>query len=370
MILFEKHGYLDQKTLKLDEITDTIYDIIHGPEDEWEKTYRVFKDGKTYSARTDDGIEYREFIVNINSNKIKKLQFIIVKLDEDNIDYDTLNKITKRRLDTFLYSDALGFYSINMSTDELGIIFISANAHVNTSKSELKNTIYHEIRHYFDDLVKVIPNKRHGTVSDTTHYIEVLGSEILDVDFRYKGEESKAKEPNPELQFFFYITDPTELNAFYHSLVIDLQDLKKDNQELTYKDIKEYLAKVDTENNMAFIYEMYHTIFDSEEKYKKCMKKLLGNKLKPYIQYFSYTFPYIKMSEDQVVKQNRFIMQKYLHNKSPYMDDITKDEAKYAIKHYIEDYYMKFVYKQIIPYIKSSVKNIDKLIVDLTLNDE
>lgn len=360
-ILTEKHGYIDPDSILLDKITDKVYDIIINDKG-FINSYSYIYNGKKYTIENIDGVLFSKFTVNLKHNKLKQLNVIVVKItDEDIVTDKDFIKFTGD-------SPTFGYFQTSLN-DNIGYIYISYDAHIvlpdNHIKSEIKNTIYHEIRHYFDEVVGVIPRTHKNTSADIPHYIEEIANEVLDINYTTNKTQLRDSK-NKGLTRLLYMLNPTEINAFYHSFVVTLQEYKQEHPNCTYNDIIKYIKQLETEDdNTAFIYNHYSIFFSTYDKYKKVIDSLCNN-VDDYVFYFVITFKQIKTTNEYVTKQNKIISNKFLNGETVYGSDMSDKQAEQIIRDYINEYYIKFVYYHIHKYIFNVVKNINKLIADLT----
>lgn len=363
----EKYGYLDQNSLKLNDLTDKVVNILNDDTLMFEDTYMyVYKDHEHY-YKTDEGLEFYTFIYQINDTVIKNVKIIIVK-------YTDKNKIHSNSLFNLFANDAFGFYAVKYSTTNIGYIYLSYNVlkEQKNIRKEVKDTLYHEIRHYYDDLKKIIPRYKNKTkIIKNDHYINVLAEEVLNINANSYESEDHTKNINDNDNNFvndiLYVMEPTELNGHFHSFVIQLaaykNKLKKEGKKLTLKNVKSFLVNGYLKHSiyMGLVYAA-KPYFTSEEEYKKIVTEFCNTDYAAYIYYFNKMLSSIKTNSAWLKSQNKQIEQKLLHGKNPYMDDISKELAEKVIKTYIDNYFISYVYRQMKPYIKTVYKNLDKVI--------
>lgn len=188
----------------------------------------------------------------------------------------------------------------------------------------------------------------------------------IDIDNIKDNVKSKAdinyQETFEILDQLVYIMEPTEMNAFYHSLVVQLKKYKEDNPDCTIQEIKKYTEET---NHLYFM----RNYLDTPEKYKKVVSATIGKNTEFAVHYMNKWLNHIKHTNDWVKKQNKFFSQKYLNNKDVWDDTFEENEASLAIRKYVKQYFSLFVYKRIQPIVLKTFKNIDKLIADTLIGD-
>lgn len=362
-MLNEKHGYIDPKEFLLNEITEKVYDVITDDSYIFSNWFYYPKSDGVKKYKNDSGISFYTFEQYINSKYLTNIIVTIVRIDN----YDTARS---KCMQGFIDDKDAGFYQ--PSTDnKTGYIYLNYNMYKDvddSTKTDIKDTIYHEMRHFFDDTKNIIPQRKKGTIADQEHYVNVLAENVLDIDIDSIKDEVNSKsdidyqESFEILDKLVYIMEPTEMNAFYHSLVVQLQKYKEDNPDCTLQEIKKYAQ----ENNHLFFMRDW---LDTPEKYKIVVNKTIGKNTEFAVHYMNKWLNHIKHTNDWVKGQNKYFMQTYLNNKDPWVANIEKAEAELAIRKYVKRDFSKLVYKRIQPVLLKTFKNIDKLIVDILIGD-
>lgn len=366
--LIEKYGYLDPNSLKLDELTDKVYNIITDDFAIFDNTFKYFAQGAEQEYTSKEGLEFNQFTFKFNSNDMKNIYVTIIK--------QTTDVKIKQKFFKILNDDIYGFYTSKWSNDNTGYIFLSYNKLVkNTDKlyTNIKDTLYHEIRHYYDDLKNIIPRIKKGTLADSDrHYINVLAEQVLGINIETYEEPGTNRHLNDEdfedFNQIFYLLNPTELNGHFHSFVVQLASYKKQltkkGEKLTLPKVQKFMEEGYEKHDMymSILYEFKQQIFDDEKSFKKFIRLISNKNYTAYIYYFNKMLSLIKLNDAWIDKQNTFIEKQLLHGQDPYTGDISKEDAEQVIKTYIFKYFIPYFYKKLKPYLNSIYKNIDKVI--------
>lgn len=356
----EKHGYIDESKWLLDEITDKVTDaIVNIPISEYDDTYSYIYKGQKKLQKDTQGLKFYSFTEDIDSDVIKTIKVIVVYIETPEI-------VNCKRFEGFVSGDH-GFYATSIS-DNVGYIYINYN----TSKQQkdirtfVKNTLYHEMRHYFDDLKHLIPTQKHGNKSSIVcdHYVNVLAEEVLLYDYNEidKVIQKRNTENDQILQELIYATDPTEIYAWYHSFVVDIKKFKHENPNCSYDDVIKFMQENgDRSSGLYFLKNYFKTL----EGYKKAILASCNKDIQSYLYYFNNVFGCIKTSDEWVLKQNDMIRTKMLKGKSPYIDEFEDEDIEKIIRVYINKVFIPYVYKQLGKHFQVMYKNMDKLITDI-----
>lgn len=150
-MLNEKHGYIDPKEFLLDEITETAYEALTDDTIMFTNWFYYPKSDGVKKYRNDTGISFYTFEQYINSKYLNKVIVTIVRIDN----YDTAKS---KCMQGFIDDKDAGFYQPFNDT-KVGYIYLNYNMlkDYDDPKTELKDTIYHELRHFFDDTKDIIP---------------------------------------------------------------------------------------------------------------------------------------------------------------------------------------------------------------------
>lgn len=362
-MLNEKHGYIDPKEFLLDKITDKAYEVITDDSYIFSNWFYYPKSDGLKKYRNESGISFYTFDEFVNSKYLNKVVVTIVRIDN----YDTAKS---KCMQGFIDDKDAGFYQPS-ADNKIGYIYINYNMYKDIdehTKTDLRDTIYHEMRHFFDDTKNIIPQRKKGTIADQEHYVNVLAENVLNIDVDNIKDDVNTKsdidyqEAFEILDQLVYIMEPTEMNAFYHSLVVQLQKYKEENPECTLQEIKKYAEE---KNHLYFM----RNFLDTKEKYKKVVSATIGKNTEFAVHYMNKWLNHIKHTNDWVKNQNKLFTQKYLNNKDVWDDTFEDDEAALAIRKYIKQYFSMIVYKRIQPTLLKTFKNIDKLIVDIMIGD-
>ena len=212
----EKIGYIDQKQFNLDTVVNSIVEFMTSPDIHWDTNYEV--KGKP-NVKDLEGFLYHTFTFDLDNPKLGFIKVILVNIDTDKVN-------TSYKFQGFIDGDDAAFYSpvdstVDKKKNNCGYIYINYNTFKGYTDNkeeltdELKEYVYHELRHYYDNIMGVFG----GPLKELLH-ITLIADEfnINSKVFKEKTKEALLKKDTTykSLKNFLYVSQPTELNAWYH----------------------------------------------------------------------------------------------------------------------------------------------------------
>ena len=151
----EKIGYIDQKQFNLDTVVNSIVEFMTSPDIHWDTNYEV--KGKP-NVKDLEGFLYHTFTFDLDNPKLGFIKVILVNIDTDKVN-------TSYKFQGFI-DDEAAFYSpvdstVDKKKNNCGYIYINYNtfkgytANKEELTDELKEYVYHELRHYYDNIMGV-----------------------------------------------------------------------------------------------------------------------------------------------------------------------------------------------------------------------
>lgn len=359
----EKIGYVDEKQFKLSTVVNTMVEFLTSPDIHWDSNYEV--KGKP-NVKDIDGFCYHTFTFDLDNDKLGFIKVIIVKIDKDKVK-------STYKFQGFLDNDETAFYSpvdstVDKKKNNCGYIYINYDifkeyiSNKQKLTDELKEYTYHELRHYYDNIMGVFG----GPLKELIH-ITLIADEfdINKQTFKEKNKEALAKHDTTykSLQNLLYVSQPTELNAWYHSFVQHMMVYQKKNPNATKDDIINYITDKDLNGNdyACFIYS-YAIVYKTFGNYAKAINGLCEQDPVKLYYYIINTLNECQPSDKTIKQMNDLFEKNYID----YFTD-TVDYKTFGTKlsAFINDYYMHYVYKKIAPKYLHTYKNMQKFISTL-----
>ena len=353
--LNETYGYISNDKFNLDYIVKTVHKLLYSRVG-WDNTYTL----PNGCIKKYNNILFKQMTFDIPYQKMNKVSIILVKYMKDTTSKNDKFASLKEN------GDCAAFYdpddSIISEEKNFGVIYLSwmyfyKMLSKNIVLDYLEEYLSHELRHYFDNTIGVF--RKDMELGETVIEQEAEFLNIKEKDFQTLINRTKNKELLSQynlLKNICYITDPTEMNAFLHSLISALKVYKRYNPNATALQIKNYIS---TQEFQSFeLYNIYF-IFDNLDTYKQSILLLCNDRVEALYYYFyeSINSNYIDAKEKK--KLNKKFDELYSH------DSYSENEFKEALKKFLNDYWMKYIYKRIAPRYKEVYKNINKYIDDL-----
>ena len=359
----EKIGYIDQKQFNLDTVVNSIVEFMTSPDIHWDTNYEV--KGKP-NVKDLEGFLYHTFTFDLDNPKLGFIKVILVNIDTDKVN-------TSYKFQGFIDGDDAAFYSpvdstVDKKKNNCGYIYINYNtfkgyiANKEELIDELKEYVYHELRHYYDNIMGVFG----GPLKELLH-ITLIADEfnINSKVFKEKTKEALLKKDTTykSLKTLLYVSQPTELNAWYHSFVQNMMVYTKKNPNATKDDILKYIETPALNNNdyACFIYS-YAIVYKTFGNYSKAINGLCGQDPIKLFYYITNTLNECNPSDKTIKQMNDLFDKNYIN----YFTD-TVDYKTFGTKlsAFINDYYMHYVYKKIAPKYLHTYKNMQKFISTL-----
>lgn len=365
MYLNEKHGYISKEEFNINYISQTIKNFLLNGNSIWENYYNV--NGKKLGIN--NSLKYKTFKFKLNNDLIKNVVITVVKI----LKFD--NNVQKEFPD-FYFDNAKAFYStVNSNLIEnqsIGYIYINANYFYNKYTDEsmledLQETLYHELRHYYDNRRNVL-TAHISKINELDELFKKLDISINDIIYNI----NKNKNNNQLYKLFddfIYVLTPTEINGWYHSLTINIENhfnLLKDKKEFkNFSNYQIFLKIVEDKKYNKPSYFLYNIneFIKTKEKYKKTLKYLMSENKVLNIELALYYIYKTLNTYEFSDKQKKIIMDKfnYYIDLSVNTDFILKE----YIENFLDSFYIDFVYDYIFPKYYRIYKNIHKFIVSL-----
>ena len=160
----EKIGYIDQKQFNLDTVVNSMVEFMTSPDIHWDTNYEV--KGKP-NVKDLEGFLYHTFTFDLDNPKLGFIKVILVNIDTDKVN-------TSYKFQGFI-DDEAAFYSpvdstVDKKKNNCGYIYINYNtfkgytANKEELTDELKEYVYHELRHYYDNIMGVFVKKNNNSV--------------------------------------------------------------------------------------------------------------------------------------------------------------------------------------------------------------
>lgn len=354
----EKIGYIDPKQFNFKHVIDTVISFMtSGKEIKWESKYDV--NGKK-NIKDIDGFGYYTFKFDLKNDKLGFIKLILVNIIDE--------KASSYKFEGFINKDDVAFYSpvdstVDNGKHNCGYIYISYNYFSEwidnkvTLYEKLTPIIYHELRHYYDNIIGVFD----GTIKELLH-ITLIADEL---DITTKTFISQLKGSNAKtdsaLKNLLYFSEPTELNAWYHTFVQVMMNIQKKHPDYRKDDYIKFIKEHESESNSFFIYN-YAIVYSKFENYKFVINSLCGTDPVKLFYYISSTLTVCKPSDKTLKKLNDLFEKKYINY---FTDKIDSKIFGDKLSEFCNDCYMAYVYKKTAPKYQHIVKNMSKFISTL-----
>ena len=354
----EKIGYVDPNQFNFKHVVETVISFMtSGEEIKWQKQYDV--NGKK-NVKDIEGFGYHAFTFDLKNDKLGFIKLILVNVIDE--------KANSYKFEGFTDGEDAAFYSpvdstVDKGKHNCGYIYISYNyfaqwiSDKNKLYEELTPIIYHELRHYYDNIIGVFD----GSTKELLH-ITLIADElgINTKTFISQMKETGTKQ-DYSLKNLLYVSEPTELNAWYHTFVQIMMGLQKKHPEFKKDDYIKFIKENETESHSFFIYN-YAVIYSKPENYKMAINTLCGTDPVKLFYYIATTLTACKPSDKTLKKLNDLFEKNYMN----YFTD-TLDTKLFGTKlaAFCNDYYIAYVYKKIAPKYLHTVKNMSKFISTL-----
>ena len=354
----EKIGYVDPEQFNFKYVVETVISFMtSGEEIKWQKQYDV--NGKK-NVKDIDGFGYHTFTFDLKNDKLGFIKLILVNIID--------KKVNSYKFNGFIEGEEVAFYSsvdstVDKGKHNCGYIYIYYNyfAQWNTDKhklyEELTPIIYHELRHYYDNIIGVFD----GSTKELLH-ITLIADE-LDINTKTFISQMKETGTKTDLTFkdFLYVSEPTELNAWYHTFVQTMMGLQKKHPEFKKDDYIKFIKENEAENHAFFIYN-YAVVYKKPENYKMVINTSCGSDPVKLFYYISTTLTACNPSEKTLKKLNDLFEKKYMNY---FTDTIDTKLFGTKLQEFCNDCYIDYVYKKIAPKYLHTVKNMTKFISTL-----
>lgn len=198
----EKIGYIDKHIFNLDNIVNKIYEFISSDKKKWDKFFEV--KGKP-NNKDINGFQYKTFIFDLKNDKLGSIKVILVNITDD--------KVESYKFEDFIDAEATGFYSavdstVDKGNKNIGYIYLNYNDfldyHNDELYDELEEIIYHELRHYYDNVMGVFS----GSTKELLH-ITLIADELNINNKTYKEIQKTSMKSNTtykDLNKFLYVS--------------------------------------------------------------------------------------------------------------------------------------------------------------------
>ena len=359
----EKIGYIEEKQFKLSTVVNTMVEFLTSPDIHWDQTYEV--KGKP-NVKDIDGFGYHTFTFDLDNDKLGFIKIIIVNIAKDKVK-------STYKFQGFLDNDETAFYSpvdstVDKKKNNCGYIYINYDIfkdYISDKEKltdELKEYTYHELRHYYDNIMGVFG----GPLKELIH-ITLIADEF-DINtqlFKEQCKEALLKNDKTyiNLKDLLYVSQPTELNAWYHSFVQNMMVYSKKNPNATKDDILNYIKdfKLNNKDYACFIYS-YAIVYKTFGNYSIAINGLCDKDPVKLYYYIMNTLNECQPSDKTIKQMNDLFEKNYID----YFTD-TVDYKTFGTKlsAFINDYYMHYVYKKIAPKYLHTYKNMQKFISTL-----
>ena len=243
----------------------------------------------------------------------------------------------------------------NNQKDNFGSIFINFRYfiqewkntnNVNKLFDQLEEIIFHELRHYYDNIL--------GVYKDNTDDYKIIDLELWCEQCLKKVDDI---ENLPLLRSLTYIMDETELNAFTQSFYVLIKKYILANKGNIYSNQEDFYP--------YFIYSL-NEIFKSTTEFIDYIKKSSDNIIDIYYYLYLETKNIFKFTKDDKKKFNDIFNQNYLDTTKADMKTIQK-ELPYAFIKFMDNEYIPFIFKIFIKNYKRTFMNMNN-IIDFLLN--
>ena len=359
----EKIGYIDQKQFNLDTVVNSIVEFMTSPDIHWDTNYEV--NGKP-NVKDLEGFLYYTFTFDLDNPKLGFIKVILVNIDTDKVN-------TSYKFQGFIDGEDDAFYSpvdstVDKKKNNCGYIYINYNnfkdytGNKDELADELKEYVYHELRHYYDNIMGVFKGPIEGLLH-ITFIADALN--INNKTFKEKAKEALLKNDTTYkyLTKLLYVSKPTELNAWYHSFVLNMMTYTKKNPNVTKDDILKYIKTpaLNNEDYSCFIYNSV-LVYKTFHNYSIAINGLCGQDPIKLFYYITNTLNECNPSENTIKQMNTLFGKNYIDYFSDKFDYKTFGTKLSA---FINDYYMHYVYKKIAPKYLHTYKNMKKFISTL-----
>ena len=252
----------------------------------------------------------------------------------------------------------------NNQEDNFGSIFINFRYfiqewkntnNVNKLFNQLEEIIFHELRHYYDNIL--------GVYKDNTDDYKIIDLELWCEQCLRKADDI---ENLPLLRSLTYIMDETELNAFTQSFYVLIKKYILANKgNISKQNIIDNIYSNQEDFYPYFIYSL-NEIFKSTAEFIDYIKKSSDNIIDIYYYLYLETKNIFTFTKDDKKKFNDVFNQNYLDTTKADMKTIRK-ELPYAFIKFMDNEYIPFIFKIFIKNYKRTFMNMNN-IIDFLLN--
>lgn len=358
--LNEKVGYINKEQFNLKYVIEYMTNVMCNPEGiPWQNYYEV--NGKT-NKKDIDGFTYYTFKFTLNNQTLGDITIILVNIDKK------IKKLKSYKFSNFITGQDSAFYSVVDSTvdkkkNNHGYIYVSYNEFEQyikdkkTLQKEITPYIYHELRHYYDNIMGVFT----GKLKELSHI--TLYADSFNINTKVFLDNVKKEKPNYHaLKTLLYMSQPTELNAWYHSFVINITDVVKSGKATSAKEVVDYI-KTDTNKkhceNFIFNYETFYKTIDN---YKEAILSLCKDDPIKMVYYINNTLTACNASDETIENLNKLFEKKYSNY---FVTSLDYKQFTNILTEFLETDYIKYVYKKISPVFLHTVNNMKKFIATL-----